>query len=592
MGTTADKLTYLNGTKQAIKDSLNLGGANISTEPFRAYSSKLKGIYKDFLANGTDTLWNNWEKVSGSGETLSLTPTIKGKMKIELKGNTYQYSTTGKNKLSPIANASASDNGITLTNNNGVYKLSGSTPSSSDSNITRSLNYNYTIQNGDYLHIGNSVANGSVSIGLLNNGTQVSAPNFSEVNRIVNLSDKAGQTINQLRIYTTSSQSVNMELKPMICNSSSTTEFEYYTGGIPSPNPDYPQDIQVVSGDNEIKVEGKNLFTVTDKAQTTDSRGITYKVENNVITLTGTSTSTAAYSLISWVSGSVQTHLNTLFEKGKTFTLKANNSVGLSGIYFQINYFKEGATGQSQLINLGGLANKITFTIPQDFDRTGNVFIGVYNSQPTLNGSFSFQLEEGSTATDFVPYQSQTYPISLGNIELCKIGDYQDYIYKDSGKWYLNKQIGKVVLDGSENWDYYSVSQGSLFRYTDINDNIHDNSYSIYCNYYKGIPASLLSNRQNNNIYLNWAYGNTMFLDIIDNRYSNTTNFKTWLSTHNTTVYYVLETPTYTEITDTTLLSQLNALEGARSYDNQTNVSQANNDLAFVLDITALKEMS
>ena len=46
MGTTSEKLTYLNTTKGLIKDNLNLGGANISTEPFRAYSSKLKGIYK------------------------------------------------------------------------------------------------------------------------------------------------------------------------------------------------------------------------------------------------------------------------------------------------------------------------------------------------------------------------------------------------------------------------------------------------------------------------------------------------------------------------------------------------------------------
>ena len=97
MGTTSEKLTYLNTTKGLIKDKLNLGGANITTEPFRQYSSKLMGIYKDFLANGTDTLWNNWEKVSGSGETLTLNNTMEGKMKVDLKGNTSQESTTGKN---------------------------------------------------------------------------------------------------------------------------------------------------------------------------------------------------------------------------------------------------------------------------------------------------------------------------------------------------------------------------------------------------------------------------------------------------------------------------------------------------------------
>ena len=35
-------------------------------------------------------------------------------------------------------------------------------------------------------------------------------------------------------------------------------------------------------------------------------------------------------------------------------------------------------------------------------------------------------------------------------------------------------------------------------------------------------------------------------------------DFKTWLSTHNTTVYYALATPTDTEITDSELIEQLN----------------------------------
>ena len=49
-------------------------------------------------------------------------------------------------------------------------------------------------------------------------------------------------------------------------------------------------------------------------------------------------------------------------------------------------------------------------------------------------------------------YQGKELPLDLGNIELCKIGDYQDYFYKSGSKWYLHKEIEKVVLDGSEEW--------------------------------------------------------------------------------------------------------------------------------------------
>ena len=45
-------------------------------------------------------------------------------------------------------------------------------------------------------------------------------------------------------------------------------------------------------------------------------------------------------------------------------------------------------------------------------------------------------------------------------------------------------------------------------------------------------------------------------------------------------------------ITDTTLISQLEALEKARSYASQTNISQNNTDLPFILDATALREMT
>jgi uncharacterized protein YdgA (DUF945 family) len=39
--------------------------------------------------------------------------------------------------------------------------------------------------------------------------------------------------------------------------------------------------------------------------------------------------------------------------------------------------------------------------------------------------------------------------------------------------------------------------------------------------------------------------------------------WKTWLGSHNMTVYYALTTPTDTKITDATLISQLDALNSA-----------------------------
>lgn len=51
MGTTTDKLNYLNATKGLIKDALNNLGAEITNETtFRDYVDKINNIYEEYSA--------------------------------------------------------------------------------------------------------------------------------------------------------------------------------------------------------------------------------------------------------------------------------------------------------------------------------------------------------------------------------------------------------------------------------------------------------------------------------------------------------------------------------------------------------------
>ena len=88
--------------------------------------------------------------------------------------------------------------------------------------------------------------------------------------------------------------------------------------------------------------------------------------------------------------------------------------------------------------------------------------------------------------TTYEAYNGITYPINLpSGMELCKIGTYQDYFYKENDKWYLHKEIGKVVLNGSENYNFpNNVLQSSDMLPNDIK-NIDDtlNAYSNYFTY-------------------------------------------------------------------------------------------------------------
>ena len=69
------------------------------------------------LSTKIDTLYNEFPQVTGEGTEITLTPTRKAKMKMILKGNTNQNSTTGKNLFDKDSNVW--DNGY--LNNVGTF---------------------------------------------------------------------------------------------------------------------------------------------------------------------------------------------------------------------------------------------------------------------------------------------------------------------------------------------------------------------------------------------------------------------------------------------------------------------------------------
>jgi hypothetical protein len=103
-------------------------------------------------------------------------------------------------------------------------------------------------------------------------------------------------------------------------------------------------------------------------------------------------------------------------------------------------------------------------------------------------------------------------------------------------------------------------------------------------NLFKGVPFA--QRITGNNI----IYSTNPYLYIRNTSYTSLADFKTMLGTTNLVSYYVLATPTTTEITDTTLINQLEELYIAKSKENQTNISQINNDLGFIISASALKK--
>lgn len=187
----------------------------------------------------------------------------------------------------------------------------------------------------------------------------------------------------------------------------------------------------------------------------------------------------------------------------------------------------------------------------------------VFNTVNKWLRGATLQVEESDTATAYEAYET---------IELCKIGDYQDNIRKLGDDWYVRKETGKVVLDGSESWSY---ANNSYFHTALANALIITNTGElspIISNYYlSSTPASIYNGTVSYGISLN---NSTARVRIRNKDFTTTSDFKNWLGSNNTTVYYALATPTDTKITNPITIATLEAMKNnAHAYKGVTFIS-------------------
>ena len=209
--------------------------------------------------------------------------------------------------------------------------------------------------------------------------------------------------------------------------------------------------------------------------------------------------------------------------------------------------------------------------------------------------------------------ETQSFLLSLGDMEVVGIPntDYKDKIFHavngnpvyDSltseekasltyGNWYKKEEIGKVTYTGadSENWLTGSYGTNS-YRLDTTNGKGSTENSPILCmtNLFRGVRFADRSSGGNNIVYMD---SNSTYIYIRNTTYTSVANFKTMLGTTNLIAYYVLATPTDIPITDTTLISQLNAIEKATSYEGTTVITSIydEDNAQMILTATALTE--
>lgn len=338
-----------------------------------------------------------------------------------------------------------------------------------------------------------------------------------------------------------------------------------------TPTPSSPIPINNATGEQEIRVCGKNLFDTEN-----------YTIKGNTSTWMPTQIGGTYSNSGSWGDGVIWRYE---LDTTQTYTFKANGFT--NNVYGYLRTYTDNTytTIKTHYIRDGHGNLLKTFTPDSKY-----IEIRIVSNAATSNVNITdIQLEKGNQATTYEAYNGNTYEINLGDIELNKIGTYEDRIYKDSDKWYLEKKIGKVVLKG-ENSEGWILSQ----TLTNTAHYVIPDATTVLLNC--KIPPNdttlgyLLSNyfEEKGNLYnidsegLDIHVNKNLICGINKTIASDLTTFKTWLSNNNTTVYYILATPTTIEITNEDLINQLEAIE---LLNGLNNISVSSADLPGEIEI-------
>lgn len=504
-----------------------------------------------------------------------------------IKGNTVQNSTKGLNLLK-LNNDTITSNGVTSTCLNNVIKFSGTLTSSwaNLSTDTRKFLLNKDVQ---YIFSIDKALNMPCSLQLYYKDKTAQDVTIYK-NKLFSDSFMIKDDLVHIRVFVTgrSGTVVNSEIKIMINEGTTAKPYEPYTGGKPSPNPEYPQEVKGVDK-IEGKVVGKNLFDIS-------------KINSN-------SNTTSTATINSVIDGVINTQWNTSYQSADIgsnnsssgWTNTSNNSIKLQPNTYTLSFKHKVIKKLTTIDNLRDffirILNKTNNSIITDVQFTGDFanFKNISNTF-TLNEATSIyllvscnncqieikdiQLEIGSTATPYQPYVEQSISYTLQN-PLYKLSNtVYDYIDLDKGK--IIRNVGIVEFDGSsdENWVIYG-------------NNTNMNGYSIN---YKNISGDTpcvcdkLLTTDSISTTLEEAIkvlDNAMYVILNKIRGLNTTElFKSWLQSNPITVYYQLSTPTEEDI-PTELLTQLKQLQ---TYSGETNISFEASDVYPTIDLEYIKD--
>lgn len=291
-----------------------------------------------------------------------------------------------------------------------------------------------------------------------------------------------------------------------------------------------PENVRPISGWDAVVVSdvGKNLFNehLAD-GRTASNNGITFSCTDGLFSISGTATGT---TINAWILGDYNATTPLFIIPAGTYTFSVTDGYGV------IFYSYDGNTRKSFSAMIDGNV-PITFEddIPITALKPRNHPVGL-----TYNYSFHIQLEIGTSATDYEPYNPNSYTTTI-TLPQTVYGGELDVV---NG---VLRITWKSVDMGSLTWSYYA--QNVRFSTTGLQSEIKSgsNQDEIMCSCYDHVVSTDMS------VYK--ASNGLVFAK--DSNYTDAASFKQ--SVTGQQFAYMLETPIIINLTPT-LIKSLNGI--------------------------------
>ena len=388
------------------------------------------------------------------------------------------------------------------------------------------------------------------------------------------------------------------------------TAFEPYTGGIPSPNPDYSQEITIAGsgGSVEVKRTGKNLLKNT--ATTMTENGITFTVnDDGSVTVNGTATGTANIILV-----------------GKEFfSSHAGKNVTISGCPKGSNLKVQiwQGVGNPPIIDTGSGATGVV--LERDEALSMNIAIQVAMGTTVNNVTVYPMVRPASIFDDtYEPYNEATYTIStpngLAGIPVETGGNYtdengQEWVcdeiirYTDGTGKYI-KNVHTITVDGTVTGDVWGYGKGGTtdnhfyWVYPVEIPKYHCNSTAIdimdksnfidwgtfkqlYSTHFTAYDYKTL--QENGKPGISYGWGSVDEYEIrfgmgIDSEVNTVELFKEWCTANNPKVTYELATPIETDLSAIQLaeLDKIRTLYPSTVFSNENDCGMS---VTYLIDL-------